>query len=271
MSVVLMFSNESYAQYIKANARVQMEKLSQEQRFELRDFDKLIKEYIESNQWGERDAFDEFNVDITIGINNVRSSFEDVYSALFLMKTSNGYQAADKEWQFPYMNNQILRFDPNIFDALTGLIDFYIYIAIGEEIDKYESLGGLDYFNKAFQISLYGKGDKYSKWWDRREKIIDAYLDESHKPFRNMTSWLYAANYWLIENNPDEAKVAAEEAMKLLKEVIQIPSERNFYTNFFKKKYMYLANIYSPFDDLYKDLMELNPENKEFYLNFKKR
>jgi len=270
--LLLPLSQAAHAQYIKASVSVNVDKLHQDQQIKLQNFAGVVQQYIESNLWSQdKNAFGDIAVSITIVIDNVRSSFEDVYSARFFIVSTTGFQDADKEWRFPYMQNQSLLFDPNLFDGLTGLIDFYIYILIGEEVDKYEPYAGTPYFNKALQICQLGKSDRYNRWWDKREQLIRKYLRESHKPFRNMTSWYYAAHYWTLEDNREEAKNAADEVMKLLKEITNTPEEREFLLNFFKKEHQNLALVFFPYQTLFNELITLDPERKEFYLNYRKK
>ena len=43
--------------------------------------------------------------------------------------------------------------DPSRYDELTGLIDFYVYIALGLELDSYGYLGGDAMYSRAWQIA----------------------------------------------------------------------------------------------------------------------
>ncbi|MFC1734021.1 DUF4835 family protein, partial [candidate division KSB1 bacterium] len=207
----------------------------------------------------------------TISIDNVQSSFEDLYSARFFIGSSTGFQDVDKEWRFPYRRNQMLLFDHNIFDGLTGLIDFYINIIIGEELDRYSEFGGSAFYSRAQQISQLGKSDRYNRWWEKRSDYARRYLQESHKPFRRMSAWFYAAHYWTLEGVEDEAKIAAAETLKLLKEVNRNTFEQEFKVNFLNRELNNLAHVFSQFDDMYMNLMELDPEHKDFYLNYRKK
>jgi len=256
-------------QYIKANVSTKLEKLHQDRRSELQELDQMIKEYIESNQWTDDNyPINDFTVSITIAIDNVQSTFEEVYSARFHIFSTTGFQDVDKQWRFPYTRNQPMLFDPNIFDGLTGLIDFYMNIIVGEELDKYEQYGGSPYFSRALQICHLGKSDRYNRWWDKREQYVQRYLRESHKPFRDMTSWFYAAQYWTDEGNADEARTAAEETISFLDKVIQNTYEQEFKVEFFRREYKNVAAVFSQFDDLYAKIMEIDPERKDFYINF---
>ncbi len=271
VQIVVIFSTVN-AQYVKANVTVKLEKLHQDLRLDMQNFHAEVREYIETNEWSDdKSAFDEITVTITIVIDNVSSSFENVYSARFHIFSTTGFQEGDKEWRFPYRRNQIMLFDPNIFDSLTGLIDFYIYILIGEELDRYEQYGGEMYFNKALLIAQLGKSDRYNRWWEKRETYIRRYLAESHRPYRDMSSWFYAAHYWTLENDYDESELAAEETLKLLKIIAANTFEQEFKVNFFRRNYKNIALVFSPFENMYSEIIKIDPERKDFYENFIKR
>lgn len=269
-TLIIATAQPAWSQRIKASVDLKAEKLHQDRRLDLQDLDRLIKDYIENNDWTDTgDETEEITVSITIAIDNVASTFEEVYSARFHVFSTTGYQEVDKEWRFAYKRNQPMIFDYNMFDSLTGLIDFYMYIIVAEELDKYGQYLGDKYFRRAQQICQLGKSDRYNRWWDKRDIYVQRYLRESHKPFRDMTSWFYAANYWLNEGDMDEAKAAAEETLKLLNIVYNNTYEQEFRVDFFRREYKNVAKVFSQFGNLIDRIIEIDPERKDYYLGFK--
>jgi len=235
----------------------------------LQRIDTEIKNYIESQRWTDGQIPFEINLNIEIVIDRVRPSFEDVYSAqMFIGSQSTGYKKVDKEWRYAYQNNQTLIFSPDIFNSFTSLFDYYIYIVIGELYDRYSQFGGDKYFMKSLDISRMGQADKYNRWWDRREEYVLNYLSESHKPFREMTFAFDAAMYWLADKNEDETKLAAGEAIRLLEEIGEKQSEKEFLKNFFSSEYSNLATLFSADTSHYSTLMKFDTDHTEFYKYF---
>jgi len=269
LSIFILNLQPVFGQKIKANVSIKLEKLYQEKRMELRDFDRSIQSYIESNKWSDGKIPFEIMVNIEMVIDRIQPSFEDVYSArLFISSATTRFYKVDKEWRFPYRINQMLLFEPNIFEGLTGLIDYYIYIIIGEYLDRKEKFGGELYFNRAYEIAKLGQMDRYPRWWEKRAEFVWRYLKESHKPFREMTSIFDAALYWHKEKDDKEKKAAADDTMELLKKVVKEPSERDFIKDFFAREHANLAAIFASDTTQYKLLIELDPDHKEFYLNY---
>lgn len=269
LSMIIFNLQPVFGQKIKANVSIKLEKLYQEKRMELQDFDRNIQQYIESNRWSDGKIPFEINLNIEMVIDRIQPSFEDVYSArLFISSATTRFYKVDKEWRFPYRINQMLLFEPNIFEGLTGLIDYYIYIIIGEYLDGKEKFGGELYFNRAYEIAKLGQMDRYNRWWEKRADFIRRYLTESHKPFREMTSTLNAALFWHKEKDDKEKKAAADTTMVLLEKVVKEPFEGDFIKDFFAREHQNLAVIFASDTTQYKLLIELDPEHKEFYSNY---
>jgi len=113
-----------------------------------------------------------------------------------------------------------------------------------------------------------GQADKYNRWWDRREEYVLNYLQESHKPFREMTFAYDAALYWLEEKNEEETKLAAGEAIKLLEDIGDNPNEKEFMKNFFSVEYSNLAELFSADTSQYSILIKYDTDHTEFYKSF---
>ena len=256
-------------QIIKTDVTVKLEKLYQEKRAELQGFDRNIKHYIESQRWTDGQIPFEINLKIEIVIDRVRPSFEDVYSAqMFVASQSTGYKKMDREWRYAYQNNQPLIFDQNIFNSFTSLFDYYIYIIIGELLDRYNLYGGEEYFVKSLEIARMGQADKYNRWWDRREEYVLNYLRESHKLFREMTFAYDAAMYWYVDNNEEETKFAAGTVIELLENVADNPIEKDFLKDFFSSEYSNLAALFSADTSQYSILLKIDTNHTEYYKNF---
>lgn len=257
-------------QSVKTNVTLKLERLNQEKRFELQGFDANIKHYIESQRWTDGRIPFELELEIEIVIDRIQPSFEEVfYGQMFIASKTTGYKKVDKEWRFAYRVNQPLIFDPNLFDSFTSLFDYYIFIIIGELLDRFDRFGGEQYFNQAYAISQLGQSDRYNRWWDRREQYVLDYLHESHLPFREMTQAFDAARYWLLDNNEEERKLAANAAFELLKKVARDPDEKDFMKDFFSREYTRLAAVYISDSLQYSTIMEIDSDHTDFYKNFR--
>ncbi|MCP4726108.1 MAG: DUF4835 family protein [bacterium] len=269
--LIAFLCQAALGQNIKANVTVKLERLPHEKRIELQSFNDTIKNYLESTSWSDTRLPFDIEINVQILLERFTITYEDVYHARFFINSSTGYQESDKFWQFPYRKNQPLMHNVHLFDGLTGLIDFYMFIALGEEFDKFSPLGGDDFFRKALTVAQYGKSDIYNKYWNYREDSINKYLRESHKPFRAMTASTYAAVFYHLENNTEQAALFAKEVMKNLKEISKDYDEAEFLIDFFKREYRNLAPVILNYTEEYDILMNLDPEHKEFYRTVTKK
>ncbi len=260
-------ASTAFGQRIKADVTVNLEQLVPEQQFELQNVHNIIKQYFEFSSWPEGKYDYEISLKIQIVIDRMQSSFEDVYHGrLFIASDETGFKEVDRRWRFPYQQNQPLSLNLNLFDGLTGLLNFYTLIVIGEYMDRLEHFAGDSFFRQARNIALFGRADRYNFWWDKREEFIAGYLNESHKVFRAMTAFYDAALYWKSVNNEEEKLYAMQEAIKLLEETAKIPAEEKFLKNFFDKEYSQLSALFATNSNILDILAKLDPNRQNTYL-----
>ena len=271
MEIFLAPAPHVYGQKIQAEVSVNLDQLYQDKQFLLQGFQNTIKQYFEFSTWPEGKYPYEISVKIQIVIDRVQSSFEDIHHArLFIASNATGFKAVDRRWRFPFKHNQTLIFNPMFYEPLTGLLNFYTFISIGEYLDRLEPFAGETFFKKAFELSLFGQSDRYSFWWDQREELIRTYLKDSHKTFRAMTAAYDAALYWQADNNEEEKLIAANETIKMLEEAAKDTDERKFMNNFFEREYSKLAALLIHEESHLKTLARIDPVRQEFYLNYNK-
>jgi hypothetical protein len=260
------------AQNFTASVSINAEKLYSDKRQDLSGLDRSIKYYIESNRWSDGKIPFKIDVIVQIIIERIQPSFEDVYLArLYMVSTAAGFTKVDKEWQFPYRLNQPLIFGSNPFNGFTGLIDYYLYIIIGEFLDRAAYLGGEDSYKTALNITRLGQADRYNRWWDKREDFVQQYLRNSHKKFREMMFIYKTARYWQTQKNSTALKSAADSTFSILKQVSDITEDQEFLADFFKIEYANLASIFAKDTVQYNMLIKLDSEHSEFYKNFIKK
>ena len=96
----------------------------------------------------------------------------------------------DQKWQFKYEQGQALYFNQTDFDPLTSFLDFYAYVIIAYDMDSFEPLGGTEYFQKAFDISVLGGSSRYSDGWQlssesyNKRSFIESFTNANFQQFR---------------------------------------------------------------------------------------
>jgi hypothetical protein len=149
------------AQEVDAVVTINDDQLSLASKQEVASFADDMQRYINNARWtGEEwegpKVKMNINVVFTGGGNNAFSARLLVGSQRTLNKSeklSPMMKLLDESWSFPYVRNQPFIQDPTRYDPMTGLIDFYVYVALGLDYDSYASQGGSAMYEKAWEIA----------------------------------------------------------------------------------------------------------------------
>jgi hypothetical protein len=150
------------AQEIDATVTVNADRLPIAARQEVAGFAEEMQRYINTTRWtGDTWEGEKVTMNFNVVFDNAGS--DGSYAARLLVGSQrNIYKATslspmmkllDDAWTFHYVRNQPFQQDPSRYDELTGLIDFYVYIALGLDLDSYGYLGGDAMYNRAWQIA----------------------------------------------------------------------------------------------------------------------
>ncbi|ROL61504.1 DUF4835 family protein [Bacteroidetes/Chlorobi group bacterium ChocPot_Mid] len=154
-----------FSQEIKAEITVNVEQLEFEARNNVATMKRDLENYINNQKFTQNDwQGDPINVQMTIylsgGLNNR-------YSAkLFIISTrpiegegdrkSVNLRMYEDKWAFEYALGANLTYNPLRFDAFTSVIDYYMLLIIGFDLDTWEELGGSSAFSEARKIVELG-------------------------------------------------------------------------------------------------------------------
>jgi len=144
---VLLFASESHGQEIRAEVTVNVERLEFEARTNVSTMKRDIEGYINNQRFTQGDwEGDAIPVQMTIYLTGGTGSR---YGAkLFIIGTrpidgpgerrSVNVKLYDDKWGFEYARGANLTFNLLRFDAFTSLIDYYMLLVIGFELDTWE-------------------------------------------------------------------------------------------------------------------------------------
>ena len=146
---------------------------------------KVVDCYNALTDWtGE--IFDEpVSIKVQIVLLDKSLSYEDRYSGTFLISNNADLQYYDKYWLFPYQPGQSLNHFTDGYDPLGGFLDFYVYLILASEYDKFGEFLGNPYFDLAKQIADQGMfNTQFRVGWRERTEFITGLLSDEHRPFR---------------------------------------------------------------------------------------
>jgi hypothetical protein len=209
----LVWAKPADAQQIQAKVSMNTEKLLQEARDKLVSLPDQLARYINEYDWLQAQSRYPIEVQVDIYVERAEpTSFEDRYEARLVIGNKGDFQESDKRWKFPYQQgSQFTHADQ--FSALTGVIDFYLYMLLGGEFDKSTKLGGTDYYAKAYQVAQLSKFSEFFQWgWKERLAHIEKIRSDAYLPYRELRYFFVQARNNLRVDN----RKAAEQYLRVV-------------------------------------------------------
>ena len=171
-----------------------------------------------------------------------------VYNASY---TTTLYNNTDKQFDFEFAQFDQLNFNEEVIDnQLVALFAYYAYLIIGLDLDSFSPLGGTDVLQRCMNLVNNAQDLGYPGWKsfeDSRNRfaIINDYLDEQMKPFRQLQYDYYRKGLDEMAQNAERGRTnittALEENLKKAhsdKPLSQLPQ---IWTDYKRDE---LANIY---------------------------
>ena len=171
-----------------------------------------------------------------------------VYNSAY---TTTIYNNTDKNFQFTFAQFDQLNFNDEAVDnQLTALFAYYAYLIIGMDLDTFSPLGGTDVLQRCMYLVNNAQDLGFPGWKsfeDSRNRfaIINDYLDEAMKPFRQLQYDYYRKGLDEMANNVErgrtEVTTALENNLKKAHEDKPLSMLPQIWTDYKKDE---LANIY---------------------------
>lgn len=215
------FVTEIPAQVLNFQVTVQTERLQPRDREDLQDLDQKLVSYINNSTWSDhnQDIVLEGNLQIIVETFSTRGS-DKVYRAQFLVSSPSGENFRDKACEFTYYPSQSFEFYRTAFDPLPSLVDYYMNMVIGGEMDTYELFAGTPFYNKAQDIANQGQLSNYQLGWTKRLEQVIRTTDADHVPLREAKFYYYEGLYFIEkERNPAYARKFAKGVIERLEKV----------------------------------------------------
>lgn len=255
---------------LKATVRIFLDRLPLVRREKLKDFQQVIEDYINGQMWVEED---QANVTCTMlmYLEDESTTFEDRYRARIYVSNNADIQYRDQECLFPYQAGELLVYKGHGFDPLTGLIEFYLYLIVGGELDKLKPFGGEPYFKKAREVchrANFGRSE-FFKGWDRRTEIVDDILSRANRPFREMKAVYFKGLGLERSGDRQGAREHLLKALGMLEQIQGANPKDEKVKEFLEHHHLELAKILvSEGQGVYGRLVRLDPEHQGVYKKY---
>jgi len=279
IAVALFFANSvSFANNVNAKVTVIIDKLPIDKQDKMRNFDRTVREYVEGVQWLESadDDVEPIQVTIQMFLTDIPSNVEDRYKCEFLISSSD-VQYFDKRVRFPYQKGEALIYSDQATDPLTGVVNFYINMILGSELDKYGAFRGDVYYKRAQSIAAQGKfiRTEFVYGWIERDELVSRVFEEPFLTFRKMKDYFFYALYVLEQPANQEGPPPIIEARKnmrialdMLAEVIEKKSDLDEPKQFLDAHYLEYIEIFKDAEkksEVFEKLKSIDPQHEDLY------
>ena len=225
----------------------------------LDDLEEEIENYINDNNWTDDRFLEEERIECTMTIVFQEAVTLTSFRAQLIVTstrpiygteaTTTVLQINDNNWQFEYAQGSPLIVEPDRFDALTSVINFYIYIILGYDYDTFSEFGGEEHFQRARRIFDLARAQNAIGWGglgegSRRVAIINQILDARLKPLRAAYFKYHFHGLDHFVSSTDAARQAVLDVLQTMQELYDNLSRRYVTDLFFSTKYQELTAIF---------------------------
>ncbi len=275
------------SQEIEATVIVNMEQVAFDYRNQVSSLQNDLEQYINNQRFSDIDwEGDKIPVEIQIV---VTGGFKNNFGARMIIVSKRvldgpnpepDYSVAmrliDNSWTFEYSTGANLTYNPLRFDKVSSVIDFYMLMLIGFDMDTYEANGGNQAFTKARNIALQGANASASGFETNTQpgvfnkyNLVNELMDMRYDEFRRLIFAYYV-------NGMDKLGFDREKAVAEIKNILmdmaeykrnKIISHSVLLQAFFETKGYEIATIFNgdTDDEFFNNLMFLDPTNTIIY------
>ena len=190
-----------------------------------------IEHFINERQWTPLQFQKQERIQCSLNITVLRYNSDDnhfectaliqanrpVYNSSY---TTTLYNNKDDNFHFVFSQFDQLNFnDENVDQPLTALLAYYAYLIIGLNLDSFAPMGGTDILQRCMYLVNNAQELGYPGWKsfeDSRNRfaIINDYLDESMRPFRQLQYDYYRKGLDEMSNNAERGRTEISEALE---------------------------------------------------------
>ena len=137
--------------------------------------------------------------------------------------TTTLYNNKDGEFNFDFTQFEQLNYNDEMIDnQLTALMAYYAYLIIGLDLDSFSPLGGTEILQRCMQLTNNAQDLGFAGWKAfensrNRFAIINDYLEEAMKPFRQLQYDYYRTGLDEMATNAERGRTNITTALENLK------------------------------------------------------
>lgn len=281
----LSLSTFVISQEIKATVTVNVEQLDQDKRINVSTMKSDLERYINTTQYTDQEwEGGRIPVDISIvlsgGYNNKYDAKIFIVSKRYIRGQEDGtsvaMKIADDKWSFEYAQGAFFDYNTNRYNQFSSLIDFYMLVAIGFDMDTYATLGGNPTFSIARRLAGVAASanipgyDTYIQPGDfTKYALISELTDLRYEDLR-----IHFFEYYVdgLDNMAENKEKGMENLRKTISDIAEFKKEKmvgpsTLLQVFMESKAFELGATFQGYKDqsVFKDLKYIDPSNTTIY------
>lgn len=261
----------SRAQELKANVTVDFTRIPIDRREDILTMQQDVMRYLNNQSFTQKEYKNEADklkwkdepVEVDVSI-TIESRSGNSYTAQLLItgrrslygekgRKTVSLLILDKQWGFEYFRGAELSYNSFRFDHFTSLLDFYVFILLGMDLDSYYELGGSVMYQRAEQIWRMGNGAPNASGYQQgtepgainRYNLIQELNDVRYDEFRKILIDYYVNGLDGLQENKSKSLDNIYDAVSdLVRFKDKMPNRSVLMQVFFDTKYREFCDVF---------------------------
>ena len=291
--LALCISMKGHAQELEAKINFNTAKIGTTDKSVFENLKETLEQFFNERQWTDLQFQPNERIQCSFNItvnkyDKTSNQFEctaliqanrPVYNSQY---TSVLYNNRDQNFNFEFAQFDQLNFtDETVDNQLTALFAYYAYLIIGLDLDSFSPMGGTDALQRCFSLVNNAQNLDFPGWKafensKNRFALINDYLDEGMKPFRQLQDDYYRKGFDEMASNAERGRnnitAALQEDLKQAKENKPLSLLPQIWTDYKRDE---LANLYKgkgtqkEKEAIYELLMNINASQNDAWNKIK--
>ena len=248
------------AQPVRVDFTVNSELVNQTNIAPIQTLEKSLRDFLNNTKWTSDNGSKQSEVSISMLL-TISSVNDNSYGGTLQVQsgrlvydssyTSPLLNFLDDNFGFTYQEFQPFYFDVNRYNNnLISVFSYYIYLALGMELDSFSPLGGTAYFERARTIANAAQASNAQGWAvtqnrNGRYELIDQIISPAFNDFRDVIYQYHRNGLDRMVSSPKEAKELLKDELLSLQNLMRRQPNSYLMRAFFDAKGEEIGQLFS--------------------------
>ncbi len=231
MAYLLVFGTTAVAQELMAKININHQQIQGTDASVFENLQNTLEQFVNERQWTELQFQQNERISCTFNLTVTKydkdanrfsctaliQANRPVYNSAY---TTTLYNNRDKNFDFEFVQFDQLNYNEEYLDnQLVALVAYYAYLIIGINLDSFAPMGGTDVLQRCMNLVNNAQNLDFPGWTsfeDSRNRfaIINDYLDEAMKPFRQLQYDYYRTGLDEMAQNVERGRTNVTTALQ---------------------------------------------------------